>query len=295
MTLSSMTGFASASGSTAALQWSWEIKTVNARNLDLRVRVPAGYDAVDAAARPLITSALTRGTCYCTLNINRASSAIPFRVNEAALEAAIAALETIRGRIDAAPPSLDGILSLRGVLDMAEPEASAEVREAETRMLLDGLRQAVDALIAARHAEGAVLRRILLDRLDVMTALRDQAENAPGRTPEAIRERLAAQVRTLVETGAGLDPERLHQEALLMAAKADIREELDRLAAHIAAARELIEQGGAVGRRLDFLAQEMGREANTLCAKSNDVSLTRTGLELKAIVEQFREQVQNVE
>jgi uncharacterized protein (TIGR00255 family) len=211
------------------------------------------------------------------------------------LDAVLHAARDVARRIETSPPSLDGLLALKGVMEIGEAEENAdEKREAEAAVTA-GFADAVTALAGMRHHEGSALGRVLTLRLAEIGALVQQAELAPGRRPEAIRARLAEQVATLLAQADRFDPDRLHQEAILIATKADVREELDRLVAHVAQAQQLIEQGGAIGRRLDFLAQELNREANTLCAKANDVELTNIGLALKAAVEQFREQVQNVE
>jgi uncharacterized protein (TIGR00255 family) len=217
------------------------------------------------------------------------------RINAAVLEAIVTTVRQLAPRLEAAPPSLDGLLSLKGVMEVGDAEESEEERLRAEAAATSGFAQVLDALSDMREREGAALGRVLTMRLGEIAALAGRADHAPGRRPEAIRIRLAEQIATLMAQSDRLDPDRLHQEAILIAAKADVREELDRLAAHVAQARRLIDQGGAIGRRLDFLAQELNREANTLCAKANDVELTNIGLELKATVEQFREQVQNVE
>jgi uncharacterized protein (TIGR00255 family) len=217
------------------------------------------------------------------------------RVNESVLEAVLATIGRLSGRVEAAPPSLDGLLALKGVIDVTEEDEREEDRRAAEAAVLVGFQEALANLIEMRRQEGEGLGRVLAARLAEIAALTARAEGAPGRRPEAIKARLAEQVATLLSASDRLDPDRLHQEAILMASKADIREELDRLGSHVTQSRRLLEQGGAIGRRLDFLAQELNREANTLCAKSNDVELTNIGLELKSVVEQFREQVQNLE
>lgn len=290
-----MTGFARSTGVVGRLRWTWELKTVNGRTLDVRVRVPQGFDALDNAGRAAISARLGRGTCYATLATVREGASPTVRINRQALDAVVAALAVLKEEVDAAPPSLDGLLAIRGVMDVVEPEEDDATRQMENAAILEGLTAALGELVAMRRTEGDALTRILEERLDTIRGYSRQAEEAPARTSDAVRAKLGEQVRALLDTGASLDPDRLHQEAILLAAKADVREELDRLFAHVDAARDLISAGGPVGRRLDFLAQELGREANTLCSKSNDITLTRIGLDLKAAVEQFREQVQNVE
>ncbi len=199
------------------------------------------------------------------------------------------------GTIDAAPPRLDGILSLKGVIEVLEEDEKESARRAAEQAVTAGFDLAIMELAEMRRREGEALGQVLTQRLAEMTGLSKRAEAAPGRRPDAIRARIGEQVAILMEASSRFDPDRLHQEAILMASKADVREELDRLASHVAQAGRLVAEGGAVGRRLDFLSQELNREANTICAKSNDLELTNAGLELKGVVEQFREQVQNLE
>ena len=295
MSLASMTGFARAHGAAGAYGWAWELKSVNAKGFDLRLRLPPGWDAIEAALRASAQRALARGTVSATLDVTRNGAAPTVRVNEEVLAAILDSFRTIAKKVDAKPPSLDGILGLKGVIELVEAEENAEERQKAEAAALTGFDQALAELIAARRREGDALARVLGERVATIAKLVAAAEASPARRPEAIRARLAEQVKALLATGEKLDPERLHQEAVMLAAKADVREEIDRLAAHVEAARELIDRGGAVGRRLDFLAQEFNREANTLCAKANDVALSAIGLELKTVVDQFREQVQNLE
>jgi uncharacterized protein (TIGR00255 family) len=295
MALSSMTGFARADGVAGAYTWTWELKSVNAKGLELRLRLPPGWDSVEVPARGRASEVLIRGTVYANLSVNRAGIPPVVRVNESVLAAVLATIGDVAHRIDAAPPSLDGILALKGVIEVSEADESEEARGAAEGAILAGFGDALAGLSDMRRREGEALGRVLSARLDELAVLAQQAEAAPGRRPEAIKARLAEQVAVLLDASERFDADRLHQEAILIASKADIREELDRLSAHVAQARRLVETGGSVGRRLDFLAQELNREANTLCAKSNDVELTNIGLELKAVVEQFREQVQNLE
>jgi uncharacterized protein (TIGR00255 family) len=295
MGLASMTGFARADGALAGLRWTWELKTVNGRGLDVRVRVPTGMDALEAAARTAIAAKLVRGTCNANLNISRAGAQPLVKINEPVLDSLVAALGLLSSRVNATPPSLDGLLAVKGVVEIVEPEPDEAARTAEAEAILATLKTALDQLEAARRGEGDALERILNERLETIERLTKTVEVHPARTPEAIKAKLTEQVAALLGAAPMLEADRLHQEAVLLATKADVREELDRLYAHVAAARELLKEGKAVGRRLDFLAQEFGRESNTLVSKSNHVSLTAAGLELKTVIEQFREQVQNVE
>jgi uncharacterized protein (TIGR00255 family) len=295
MTLSSMTGFARSHGAVGHYVWSWEIKSVNAKGLDLRLRLPPGFDAVEVAVRARAAEMLSRGNVYATLAVKREGIAPVVRINEPVLNAIIHAVGHLSGKVDAEKPRLDGLLDLKGVIDVIDAEESEEEKAAAEDAVVKGFVQALKGLSEMRRHEGEAIGRVLSARLDEMAALASRADAAPGRQPEAVKKKLADQVAVLLEASSRFDPDRLHQEAILLAGKADIREELDRLAAHIAQARKLMAGGGAIGRRLDFLSQELNRETNTLCAKSNDVELTNIGLELKSVVEQFREQVQNLE
>ncbi len=295
MALSSMTGFARSHGVAGAYAWAWEIKSVNAKGLDLRFRLPPGWDAVEVPARARGTEKLSRGTVYANLTVERKGIQPTVRVNEPVLGAVLSALQGLSAKVKASPPTLDGILSLEGVIEVTEEDESEEDHRAAEAAIVSGFERALTALLDMRQAEGQTLGRLLSTRLDEITALSTRAEKAPGRKPEAIRARLAEQVSALLEASERFDSERLYQEAVLLAAKADIREELDRLASHAAQAKKLLADGGAIGRKLDFLAQELHRESNTLTAKANDLELTNIGLELKSTVEQFREQVQNLE
>lgn len=292
MILSSMTGFARASGTTGPVQWAWEMRSVNGRGLDVRLRVPTGFDGIGEVARTALQRTLSRGQCQVNLTITRPETTPRVRINEALLASLAASLARVTLPAGMAPATLDGLLGIRGVIEAdEEPGADADALQ---RALSEGVVRLVADLIEARRAEGRQLREIVEGQLATIDDLTRAAEACPARSPEAVRARLSATVATLMEAGS-LDSDRLYQEAVLIAAKADVREELDRLHAHLASARELLAAGGAIGRKLDFLAQELGRESNTLCAKAGDVALSRIGLDLKAVVEQFREQVQNVE
>ena len=295
MAVSSMTGFARAIGSHGAWRWAFEIKTVNAKGLDLRLRMPSPFDRAEAEARARLGRALARGTCFATLTARRDSAAGRAQIDQAALDSIASIARAAAERIGVGPPTMDGLLSLKGVAEVVESEDDDAAVEVLCAAALKSLEDALADLKAARLAEGAALAAVLGERLDAIEALAVAAEANPARRPEAIRARLAESVAALLESSRAFDENRLYQEAILLAAKADIREELDRLKTHVAAARALLHEGGAIGRRLDFLAQEFAREANTLCAKANDVTLTAQGLELRAQIEQFREQVQNVE
>jgi uncharacterized protein (TIGR00255 family) len=293
MTIASMTGFARVPGVTAGFRWAWEIKSVNAKGLDLRLRLPPGFDAIEADARARVGKSLSRGTCYATLTMQREVTVPEVFINEPLLRQLGAALAGMEVSPSLRPASLDALLAVRGVIEIREADDAAELARVKEEALA-GLDQAIAALVEMREAEGAALAEIVAVRLTKIAALRDAADESPARRPEAIRARLAEQV-ALIAGNASFDEARLYQEALLLAAKADVREELDRLATHVDAIADLLSRGGPIGRRLDFLAQELGREANTLCAKSNDTMLTALGLELRVEIEQLREQVQNIE
>ena len=295
MALSSMTGFARAAGAHGSYFWSWELKSVNAKGLDIRLRLPPGWDAVEVPIRTRAAEALSRGTVYGNLSVRREGVAPVVRVNQPVLDAVLATMRAVAERVDAQPPSLDGVLALKGVIELIDEDEREEDRRAGEAAVIAGFATALAGLSEMRRHEGDALGAVLRTRLDEIGKLAARADAAPGRKPEAIRARLAEQIAALLQSSERFDADRLHQEAILIATKTDIREELDRLAAHVVQARRLLGDSAAVGRRLDFLSQELNREANTLYSKSNDVELTNIGLELKSVVEQFREQVQNLE
>lgn len=295
MSLHSMTGFARADGSAEGYRWIWEIRTVNGKGLDMRVRLSPGFERLDGPARERCAGRLARGNVQATLTVAGEAATGRIRINEEVLNEVLAVMKEIAGRIDAGPPTLDGILAIRGVVEAAEGDSDETTLARLDAKILASLDRALDDLVAARAREGEAIGATLEARLEEIGRLVRAAEASPARAPEVIRARLAEQVAALLDATPGLDPDRLHQEAVLLATKADIREEIDRLDAHVAAAAELLSQGGPIGRRLDFLAQEFNRETNTLCAKSNDRAVTAIGLELKAVVDQLREQIQNLE
>ncbi|WP_038036423.1 YicC/YloC family endoribonuclease [Thermopetrobacter sp. TC1] len=296
MALSSMTGFARATGQTDTLSWSWEIRSVNGKGLDVRLRLPNGFEALDPLLRKELAARFSRGSMQVGLQVRRAADVVAMRVNSALLDWLIEEVRKLEGRLGmtAAPVDPARLLALRGVLEPEEEDPDA-VLAAVKEPLLESFRRALDDLEQVRRKEGARITEVLKSQVDQIADLVQKARENPARSPEAVRERLRQQVQRLLEASQDLDEQRLYQEAVILAAKADVEEELDRLAAHVAAARELLAGNGPAGRKLDFLAQEFNREANTLCAKSNDASLTRIGLDLKAVIDQFREQVQNVE
>ncbi len=295
MVLSSMTGFARSHGTSGPYTFEWELKSVNAKGFDLRLRMPSGFDEVEATARKRATEVLSRGTVYANLTVKRANAEAAVRINEDVLNAVLTIAAEMSSKIDAVAPSIDGLMNIKGVIEMVEPEADEAEEAAAKTAVAAAFEEALTALVDMRKREGKTLGDILSQRLNEIEELSKKAEAAPGRKPEAIRARIAEQIATLLDASDRFDQDRLSQEALMIATKADIREELDRIASHISQARDMIKKGGPVGRRLDFLSQEFNREVNTICSKSGDLELTSTGLEMKNVVEQFREQVQNLE
>jgi uncharacterized protein (TIGR00255 family) len=293
--IASMTGFARVDGEEDGLAWTWEIKSVNSKSLDLRCRLAPGLDALEVPLRAIIGESLKRGAITATLSLTRTAGATAFHVNRAALEQAMALVRELRPALDAPAPSIEGLLALKGVLESSEDEADPATRERRDAALLAGCRRAIEALVRMRTGEGQRLARVLAEHLDEIAALVSAAEETAAAQPQAIRARFQNLLAQLLDAVPALPQERLAQEAALLVAKADIREELDRLRAHVSAARELLAEGAAIGRRFDFLCQEFNREANTLCSKSTDIVLTRIGLALKAAIERLREQVQNIE
>ncbi|WP_173931299.1 YicC/YloC family endoribonuclease [Chelativorans sp. Marseille-P2723] len=295
MMLQSMTGFSRASRENELAAVSWELRSVNGRGLEARMRLPSGYERLEQPARERVVRRFSRGNIQMTLSLLRGKALRQPVVNEDLLFELARVARRLQEEHGAAPARADGLLALRGVMDMPDAAEDEETGARIDALVFEALDAALDDLEAARRAEGAALRAVLEGHLNAIEALRLKAEADPSREPASIRARLAEQVRLLQDASAGLDEARLAQEAAFLATKADIREEIDRLKTHVASARALLANGGPVGRRLDFLAQEFNREANTLCSKSNAPSVTAIGLELKVIVDQFREQVQNLE
>ena len=290
----SMTGFARADGGSARAQWVVEARSVNGKGRDLRCRLPQGLDGIEPAIRAAVETRLTRGNINVVVNMTRADNTGALRINRELLAQVLDLAREIGG--PAAPlPSIDTLLSVRGVIDSTEPQETEEDRQALEQAITASIVAAIDRLVIARAGEGAHLATVLQNHLDEIERLTDAAAATSSLQPEALRAKLRAQIQALLDAVPPVAEERLAQEAALLISKADVREELDRLRAHISQARSMLREGGAVGRRLDFLCQEFNREANTLCSKSADVELTRIGMELKAVIEQFREQVQNIE
>ncbi len=295
MALQSMTGFGRASDTHAGQSIVWELRSVNGKTLELRLRLPPGFERLEKPARAAAQQRYSRGNIQASLTLAGSGSSIRPVLNEALLDDLAAKAKELEARYGLAPTDAAGLLAIRGVLDYPDAETDEDERSARDAAILAVFERALDHLVSARADEGAALRSVLLGHVDLIEKLVAQAEADPSREPATIRARLAENVRLLLESGQPLDEARLAQEAAFLATKADIREEIDRLRTHITSARTLLGSDGPVGRKLDFLAQEFNRESNTLCSKSNAAAITAVGLELKAVVDQFREQVQNLE
>ncbi len=291
--MASMTGFARAEGSDDACTWVWEVKSVNGRGLDVRCRLPVGFDALEPGVRGAVGERLSRGSVSVNLRLNRNSGNQAVSINRELVDQLLEVAAEYGDRAGVEPARIDGLLAIRGVVEFAEEEDSDAERAARELALRESLVTALDGLALARQEEGARIAAVLTAQLDDIRDLTSAARGQAGAQPAAILARIKEQLAALGDSG--IDADRLAQEAALLALKADVREELDRLEAHIAAARELLADGASIGRRLDFLAQEFNREANTLCSKSSDAELTALGLELKSTIDRLREQVQNIE
>ncbi|OQP85699.1 YicC family protein [Rhizobium rhizosphaerae] len=295
MALQSMTGFARSEGTSGRFRWAWEMRSVNGKGLDLRLRLPGGAEHLEGDIRRMAGEVLSRGNLQIGLTLAALEPGVEPVINREAL----AAIERLRAElgdlIDPAPLRLDTILGLRGVVEFRERQDSEEERATRDLAVLDGFAHALGALTAMRESEGAALLAVLSSQLDRIGTLVETIEVDPSRSVAGISARLMQQLALLSDHAATLDGDRLHAEVALLATKADIREELDRLTAHVAAARGLLAAGGPVGRKLDFLCQEFNREANTICSKSSSAAVTAAGVELKVVIDQFREQVQNLE
>jgi uncharacterized protein (TIGR00255 family) len=296
MTLQSMTGFARAVGQDDRYAWTWEARSVNSKGLDVRCRVPNGYEAVEQAVRANAGKRFKRGNITLGVSVERLEKGgVSYRVNRDLLEQVRALRVELAGDVADTPSTLEGLLSIRGMLETVDDSESDDAHAARQAAMIETSGELLDGLAAARGAEGTQLDTLLKAHLNALAGLVDGAAATAAAQPDAIRARLQAMVSELIDADSRLSEERLAQEAALLAGKADVREEIDRLHVHIGATGDLLVEAVAVGRRLDFLCQELNREANTLCSKSADVELTQIGLDMKATIEQFREQVQNVE
>lgn len=295
MTLQSMTGFARSEGTSGRYRWAWELRSVNGKGLDLRLRLPSGMEALETAFRDIASQSLSRGNIQAGLSLSASETKLEAVVNRDALNAVLALKQELGSAISDAPLSFDTLLSVRGLVEFREPVETEEVQSARNADIVAGFSAAVAALRSMREREGTSLYALLSTHIDRIEQLTSIINADPSRQPEHVRARLEAQIALIGDGTSGLDRERLYAEAALLATKADLREEIDRLTSHVSAARELLATGGPVGRKLDFLAQEFNRESNTICSKSNASAVTAAGIELKVVIDQFREQVQNLE
>lgn len=296
MTVFSMTGYARTDGDTPHCSWIWEAKGVNGKGLDVRTRLPGGFESLEPEIRERAKKRLNRGNVSLSLSIEWLRPNGSYRINQDVLDGYISLLPELTGKApDARPASIDGLLALKGVIEPSEEVLSDDARQDLNAAVLSGLDDTLVALRAMRAEEGGRLGDILAVQIDTIEELCAAASKSAATRPDAIRRRLKEQVDSLLNDTKTLSADRLEQEVALLISKADINEEIDRLAAHVSAARDLMKCDGVIGRKLDFLCQEFHREANTLCSKSGDVELTRIGLDMKAMIEQFREQVQNIE
>ena len=296
MTLSSMTGFGRSDGTSGSSAWTWEIRTVNGRGLDIRLRLPPGADALEPKVREAIGRKLNRGSVNAALTLRQVGAGVTLKLNDLVLDDLLRAVEAVRARVGGPAPSAESLLGFRGLIEPVDSVEDERAVAERTASMLAGLEVALDGVVASRQAEGRRLAAVIAEQMFIVERGVADVAKSPTRHIEVIAARLADQVqRLLAASGNALDPARLHQEAALLATRFDVEEELKRLTAHLAAARDLLAAGEPVGRKFDFLTQEFNREANTLCSKANDPQITRVGLELKAVIDQMREQVQNIE
>jgi uncharacterized protein (TIGR00255 family) len=295
MAISSMTGFARATGEARNRHWTWDVKSVNGKALDIRLRLPPGYDHLETSSRLILGEFFKRGSIQAGLTLMKTENALAMRVNEVALNHLSQVAETLRQKLGASPVQPEVLMGLQGVLVPAQETLDETAQNELDAAMLDTLSAAAKDLLKSRRDEGARLRNVIEAQLARVAELTEAARQSPARSTEVIRARLKEQVQKLMDANASFDADRLHQEAALLATRFDIQEEIDRLTAHVAAAKTLVRATEPIGRKFDFLAQEFNREANTLCSKSNDVALTSVGLELKSVIDQMREQIQNIE
>ncbi|MEL7543145.1 MAG: YicC/YloC family endoribonuclease [Pseudomonadota bacterium] len=295
MALHSMTGFARVDGTAAGLTWFWELRSVNGKGLDVRTRLPTGADALEPDIRKAISKKLKRGNCSVSLAVKRDARAASITLNEALFKDLVDIGARASAIAKTPAPSIEALLAIRGVIDFSENDETSGSYDAHRAALMESFDALVAQVVDARSAEGDRLQSALTQQIDAIAALINQLEQAPGRSIERIREKFLARVQRLLAEHDVLDTARIQQEVVLLATKADIEEELARLVSHVAAARKLLDASEPVGRQLDFLSQEFNREANTVCSKSHDEEITQIGLQLKTVIDQFREQVQNIE
>lgn len=293
MTLKSMTGFGRAEGTFEDWSWVWEVRAVNGKSLDVRMRLPSGYESLEPHIRKHVSSVLHRGSLQISLKVNTSGQDAPYRLNTEWLSTLVSSTIEMGKEHGINAPQLDGLYAVKGVVEETVPSAADPKYKSRNAQILESMGALTDALIAARLSEGNALAQILTANVKAMAGEIGKAQNCSASTAKGIQQKFAARFEELI--GEKLPQDRLMQEAALLAVKADVREELDRLVAHTEQALILVKQGSPVGRKLDFLSQEILREVNTLCSKSTDIDLTNIGLELKSLVEQFREQSANVE
>lgn len=297
--IASMTGYARAQGADDRRRWVWEARSVNGRNLEIRCRVPQGFERLENLARTAVGGRLKRGNVSLTLTLTSERQSSPLRINRALLTELATLVEEVRKSTGAAAPSADGLLRVRGVIEEEEEDGQTEEQLAVLdKALTATLDEVLKALVAARAAEGKALAKVIDGHVGEIESLCKRAAERALAQIGTVRARFESQLADLMGRVPQLSEERFAQEVALLVGKADVREELDRLAAHIAQARTLLAEArvdNPVGRKFDFLCQEFNREANTLCSKSADIELTRIGIDLKGAVERMREQVQNVE
>jgi len=290
-----MTGFARIDGAEDGYNWVWELRSVNSRSLDVRLRLPNGMDHIEAGLRKIIAERLTRGNISVSLTLQKPPSRQEVLINSEVLNQILDLSKKLSEAHNFSPPSVDGLLTIRGVLEVRDEEENDQQRKILEKAVLDAFAKALDELVQNRYAEGERLAVSVGRHLNEIDSYITEASSIDEVQPAVIVKRLREQINSLANELPALTEDRLAQEAAILAVKSDIREELDRLSAHVEGGRELIEGGSPVGRKLDFLCQEFNREANTVCSKSSALKLTRVGLELKAAIERLREQIQNIE
>ncbi|MEH6404240.1 MAG: YicC/YloC family endoribonuclease [Sneathiella sp.] len=297
MTLQSMTGFARTNGTFSESSWVWEVKSVNGRGLEVRSRIPGGFDRVEDYARKYVKQKFQRGTFNLNLQIARQDNKTNYQINHDFLNELLSLGASLVKDGHAKTARIDGMFALKGVIEQGEAAAASDEEQgAFEKAIIVDLNLLIEKLAAARLEEGQLLEDVLVAQLDEIEDLVGKATRSASLRPENVKERLKAQMESILSTSVSFDEGRLEQELALLATKADVSEELDRLGAHISTVRDLLKSPeGGIGRRLDFMCQEFNREANTLCSKANDKELTQIGLDMKVVVDRLREQVQNIE
>lgn len=295
MTLSSMTGFGRAQGQFENHTWVWEIRSVNGKGLDVRMRIPPGLDAFDQFVKTTLKAELSRGNVNVSLQLQKDNKEADVKINEQALDKLISAAKDAAKKHDLPMPSIDSLLAIRDIVEVTDMEDGEDFLKEVDEALKASFKEAVEAIKKSRSDEGAATFKMLSDILNDVECLLKEGEEIASKQPGALKQKFEEKVSALFDNKQGVDEERIVQEIVILATKADVKEETDRLHAHIDSARKLMDESGPVGRKLDFLTQEFNRETNTLCSKSSDITLTNIGLSLKTAIDQFREQVQNVE